>query len=117
MRPSNAASGAKPREWQRAPALDQQLDDVAGQDEHQADEYRQVGDREGVEDDLGEEVGREAGRARERRKPTNAATRTRMPASNSRGLSRIGTSRRTGAGAGCARIDEAARSGVAMLRE
>jgi hypothetical protein len=42
-----------------------------------------------------------------------------MPASSSRGLSRIGRrGGRAGCGAGCAgRIDEAARSGVAMLRE
>ncbi len=55
--------GAEARERQAAATLDHQLDDVARQDEHQRDEHRQVGRRERVEDDLGQEVGVELGRA------------------------------------------------------
>ena len=48
--------GAEARERQAAAPLDDQLDDVARQDEHQREQHREVGGRERVEHDLGEEV-------------------------------------------------------------
>ena len=55
--------GAEPRERQAAAAFDHELDDVAREDEDERDEHRQVGGRERVEDDLGQEVRVELGRA------------------------------------------------------
>jgi hypothetical protein len=49
--------GAEARERQRAPALHDELDDVARQDERQRHEDREVGRRQRVEDELGEKVG------------------------------------------------------------
>ena len=43
--------------------FDEQLDDVAGQDEHQRHDDREVGDHQRVENELGEEVGGQRGRA------------------------------------------------------
>ena len=55
--------GAEPRERQAAAALDHELDDVAREDEDERDEHRQVGGRERVEHDLGQEIRVELGRA------------------------------------------------------
>ncbi len=49
--------GPEPGKRQAPPPLDDQLDDVAREDEHQRREHRQVGDRQRIEDDLAEEVG------------------------------------------------------------
>ena len=49
--------GAEPRERQAAAPLDQELDDVARQHEHQRQQHRQVGGRQRVEHDVAEEVG------------------------------------------------------------
>ena len=59
--------GAEARERQRPPALDHQLEDVAGQHEDQRQHQRQVGDRHRVEDDRAEEVERQLRRARRQR--------------------------------------------------
>ena len=48
--------GAETRERQPAAALDHQLDDVARQHEDERHEHRQVGGRERVEHDLGQEI-------------------------------------------------------------
>jgi hypothetical protein len=55
---SSRTSGAEPRERQRAPPLDDQLHDIARQDEHQRGEHREVGGRERVEDELAQEARR-----------------------------------------------------------
>ena len=55
--------GPEPRERQPAPALDHELHDVAREHEDQRHEHRQVGRRERVEHDLGQEVRVELGRA------------------------------------------------------
>ena len=52
--------GAEPRERQRPPPLDDDLDQVAGQHERQRREHRHVGGDERIEHELGEELGREA---------------------------------------------------------
>ena len=83
--------GAEARERQRAPPLDDQLDDVARQHEHQRDQHRQVGDRQRVEHDLGEEVGREAGGAAgERDERDERADQQGDAGQQQRGLSRNG---------------------------
>ncbi len=57
--------GAEPRERQRLAPLDNQLDDVARQDEQERREHREVRGRQRVQDELAEEVGREARTARD----------------------------------------------------
>ena len=54
--------GAEARERQAAPPLDNQLDDVARQHEHEHDEHRQIRGRDRVEDDFAQEVRVELGR-------------------------------------------------------
>jgi hypothetical protein len=54
--------GAEPRERQRAPLLDDQLDDVARQNEHQRGQHRDIGRRQGVENEFAQEARREARR-------------------------------------------------------
>ena len=49
--------GAEAREWQSAPPLHHQLDDVARQDEGERDQHHQHARGERVDDNLGEEVG------------------------------------------------------------
>ena len=62
MPSSSATSLARNRANGSAAApLDDQLDDVARQHEHERDEHREVGGRERVEDELGQEVRRERG--------------------------------------------------------
>ncbi len=51
---------AEPGERQRAPPLDDQLDDVAGEDECERRHHREVGGDERVEHDLGEQLRGEA---------------------------------------------------------
>ena len=52
--------GAEAGERQAAAPLDDGLDDVARQQEHQRQEHREVGGRERVQHDLGQEVGGQA---------------------------------------------------------
>ncbi len=88
---------AESRERQRAPPLDDQLDDVAREHEREAEQNREVRRPQAVQDEFGEEVGRQARPTgwRARRCPTSAASSRIMPARMSRGLSRSG--RRGGA--------------------
>ena len=53
---------AEARERQAAAPFDQQLDDVARQHEAEREQHRQIGDRQRVEQDLGQEVRVEIGR-------------------------------------------------------
>ncbi len=53
--------GAEARERQAAAPLDDQLDDVAREDEHERDEHREVGGGQRVEDELRGEIRRERG--------------------------------------------------------
>src|SRR5262249_37560306 len=62
--------GSETGEREAVAPLDEQLDDVAGEDEDEGDENREIRRRQGVEDELGEEVGRQPCRARgEREQP------------------------------------------------
>ena len=54
--------GAEARERQAAAPFDQQLDDVSRQHEAEREEHREVGNRQRVKQDLGEEVRVEVGR-------------------------------------------------------
>ena len=80
--------GAEPRERQRPPPLDDQLQDVARQHEDQREHQRQVGDRHRVEHDLAEQVGRAAATSGP---PATASRRAPRPAGRSR----------AGSGPGC----------------
>ena len=55
--------GSEARERQSLAALDDQLDDVARQNEREAEQHREVGCPQRVQHELGEKVRREAGRS------------------------------------------------------
>ncbi len=55
--------GPKTRERQASPPLHHHFDDVARQHEDERQQHREVGRRQGVKDELGQEVRRETGRA------------------------------------------------------
>ena len=47
----------KPGEWQRPPAFDHQLDDVASQNEAERDEHGEIARQQRIQNDLAQEVG------------------------------------------------------------